>query len=431
MGQLSAAGKRGAESLHRQVAVAVAPAQLAQLAVRVENLGHIRAAYGEGAVDAAHVECVRLTRTFLAGRGIVSPHEVGRFGALAWTVGSNADSVNTKPAVQAGALMRTLAKSPICFADQVFHVAPSAACVPTAFADAVDGTASQTSSLPDRPFDGESAGHGDDWGLEYRRDMHAAATLFEAMSNDRIEIAWQPVQCPTDPDQILYIEGRLRLVDPDCEISTVASLLAAAERLGLVRALDDYAVARVISELETDPDVKLGINISSQSAKFDEWWLDTIERLKRRPDVASRLIIEITEAAQPSIPSHVSRFADEVRKLGCRIALNDFGAGHASIRHLLALRPDIVKVGGFFLTKAGNSERDETAFRHLVGLVKSLVPIVVVEGVDTAALGHLASDAGADCAQGVLSGAWTVIRPWRIGRRRPVFAESATSSIAN
>jgi len=432
MGQLSAAGERGAKSLHRQVAAAVAPAQLIQLSVRVENLAHIRAAYGEGAADAAHVECVRLTRNFLGGQGIVSPNEVGRFGTLAWAVGSNSNCANMKPAEQAHALVLALATNPVRFADQIFHVVPTVACVPIALNDADDGAVSQTSNVhSDRSFDGESAGYGEDWGFRYRRDMREACTLLRALSNDRIEIAWQPVQSSADPDQTLYFEGQLRLIGPACEISSVGSLLAAAERLGLIRALDGHAVSQAISELEKNPDVNLGINISSQSARFDEWWLDAAERLEGRPDIASRLIIEITEGARPTAPSHVSRFADEVRKLGCRIALNGFGTGHASIRHLLALRPDIVKVDGFFLARASNSERDETAFRHLVGLVKSLAPIVVVEGVDTAALSRLASDAGADCAQGASCGPWTIIRPWRVDGRLGGCAASTMSSARN
>ena len=63
--------------------------------------------------------------------------------------------------------------------------------------------------------------------------------------------------------------------------------------------------------------------------------------LRKRPELAHRLVVEITETAALDDLDELARFVETLRHAGCRVALDDFGAGHTSLRHLQVLAVDI------------------------------------------------------------------------------------------
>ena len=83
--------------------------------------------------------------------------------------------------------------------------------------------------------------------------------------------------------------------------------------------------------------------------------------LRANAGAAERLIIEITETAAIQDVDDARGFVARVKDLGCRIAIDDFGAGHTSFRNLRKLGVDIVKIDGAFVQNIVNSE-DDRAF---------------------------------------------------------------------
>lgn len=86
-------------------------------------------------------------------------------------------------------------------------------------------------------------------------------------------------------------------------------------------------VSSVIDRLALDETLTLGCNISAQSALISQSWEAIFDRLERLPGVADRLVIEITETA-PVVPSQGRGFSRRLNSLGCRLAIDDFGAGY-------------------------------------------------------------------------------------------------------
>lgn len=210
--------------------------------------------------------------------------------------------------------------------------------------------------------------------------------------------------------EVLYCEALLRQVHREPTTSAPSDAIQALEHLGLARELGAHVLTKVLDQLEADSSIFFGANISARSAILDHWWLEIERRLKGRPDLARRLIIEITETVGIS-PVHAVAFVDHMRGLGCRIALDDFGTGFASIRELLALPLDIVKIPSFFVRQAPMSKRGEKIFMHIIGLARALTPLVVVEGVETDDQCKLTESAGAPWLQGYRSGCPTMGRP--------------------
>src|SRR5262249_25228497 len=142
-----------------------------------------------------------------------------------------------------------------------------------------------------------------------------------------IELFCQPVCSVGDLGEVRYFECLARLLREDRQtLVCPGHFIPSLERLGMMQCLDRHVVTRVFELLKMHTNVHLGVNISAQSAVEDEWWESTLLDLATMPDVAQRLVIEITETA----PLHAATghaFVKRLRKLGCCVAIDDFGAG--------------------------------------------------------------------------------------------------------
>jgi len=146
--------------------------------------------------------------------------------------------------------------------------------------------------------------------------------------------------------------------------------------------------------------MNLSINLSGMTA-VDPVWLRTLdERLHGRRDLASRLILEITETVALDDVDEASRFVSSLRNFGCRVALDDFGAGFTSFRHLRALNVAIVKIDGSFIRDITNSPENLLFVRTLVNLAKGIGLQCVAEWVETAEEAELLKAEGVDMLQG-------------------------------
>ncbi len=115
-------------------------------------------------------------------------------------------------------------------------------------------------------------------------------------------------------------------------------------------------------------DLRASLNVSPASTTDPDWWARLGALLRSIRDVAPRLIVEITEMAAIHDIDDARGFVTRVKDLGCRIAIDDFGAGYTSFRNLRKLGVDIVKIDGAFVQNLTRSEDDRTFVRTLIEL---------------------------------------------------------------
>jgi EAL domain-containing protein (putative c-di-GMP-specific phosphodiesterase class I) len=111
-----------------------------------------------------------------------------------------------------------------------------------------------------------------------------------------------------------------------------------------------------------------------------------------------------------------------VKYLGCRIAIDDFGAGHTSFRNLRKLGVDIVKIDGAFVQNMMKSSDDRAFVHTLVDLARRLGLKTVAEWVQDEEAAALLAEWGADYLQGALIGLATAERPWAADNDRAASA---------
>jgi EAL domain-containing protein (putative c-di-GMP-specific phosphodiesterase class I) len=182
--------------------------------------------------------------------------------------------------------------------------------------------------------------------------------------------------------------------------------------MGLMRLVDRRVLDLGVSVLKENPEINLSINVSGMTAVDPVWLRQLRAHLEARPDVASRLILEITETVALDDIADSSRFVRSVNEFGCRVALDDFGAGYTSFRHLRGLDVDLVKIDGSFVRDLPTNQDNQLFVRTLIQLAKGIGLKTVAEWVETEEEAELLRRAGIDFLQGWHYGKPVIELPW-------------------
>ena len=244
-----------------------------------------------------------------------------------------------------------------------------------------------------------------------RRNQAIVASVEKALRQERLLLAFQPVVC-AETGRTDYFECLLRMRDEERGLVACGQLIEAIEQVGLVGVIDRHVVRKVADELQAHAEVRLGLNVSGLTACDREWLRSVIALLRRQPDLARRLVIEITETATLDNLAESVRFVDALRDIGCRVALDDFGAGHTSLRHLQILAVDTVKIDGSLVRSLPLGLENRVFLRHLLGLARGFGLRTVGECVETAEEAALLRAEGIGFLQGFHCGRPTIERCW-------------------
>ncbi|HXL67012.1 MAG TPA: bifunctional diguanylate cyclase/phosphodiesterase [Xanthobacteraceae bacterium] len=244
-----------------------------------------------------------------------------------------------------------------------------------------------------------------------RENVRATDEIVAALNERRIFIAYEPVVTARDRRPAFY-ECLMRVHRADGGMLGANEIVPVAERLGLVRLLDHRVLELVIEEMAAAPLLQASVNASPGSTTDPDWWAGLESLLRAHSGIAERLIIEITESAVISDVDYTRGFVARAKDLGCRIAIDDFGAGFTSFRNLRKLGVDVVKIDGAFVQNMLRSDDDRAFVRTLVELGQRLNLVTVAEWVQDERAAKLLEEWGCNYLQGALVGLATTERPW-------------------
>ena len=192
----------------------------------------------------------------------------------------------------------------------------------------------------------------------------------------KLEMVFQPV-FELGAGGVVAFEALARFpAHPD---RTTEECFAAAAGAGESVALELAAVRAALEHLHELPDgVLLSVNVSAEAAV-------TAQFHELAAPVANRLIIELTEHEPVHDYRRVAAALSELRNRGARLAIDDVGAGYASLRHILQLAPDIVKLD-LSLTREIESDSSRRALTTaLVGFAEVIGSTIAAEGIESEA----------------------------------------------
>jgi diguanylate cyclase (GGDEF)-like protein len=236
-----------------------------------------------------------------------------------------------------------------------------------------------------------------------QRNVAIVDEVIAALEAGRMRLALQPMIGSRSGKAEIY-ECLLRMERSTGELVSAGEFIEIAEQLGLSRLIDKRTLEMAIALLKKHPELTLSVNVSSLTAHEPDW-LAMLRRLTENDtSLLRRLIVEITETSVIIDMDLMKSFVDTLREMGCRIAIDDFGAGYTSFKNLKALKVDMVKIDGAFVKDLMVDKADQAFIRTMVDLARNFELETVAEWVGDEQSVQFLSQAGIDYLQGFYFG---------------------------
>lgn len=245
-----------------------------------------------------------------------------------------------------------------------------------------------------------------------RANIAVGERVMKALDDGRIVLAYQPV-VESRTRKTSYYETLIRMIDEEGNVVSAGQFIPIVEKLGMIRPLDLRALELAVADLKAHPSVRLAVNVSSLTVTDPAWLRTLMSLIKGQSGIANRLTIEITETAALEDFEVTSRFVSSVRDLGCKVALDDFGSGYTSFRHMKSLTVDVVKIDGAFVSNVATNRENQMFIRTLLGLADGFGLQTVAECIENEDEARILIEEGADFLQGWYFGKPTVNPDWR------------------
>ncbi|HEY8576352.1 MAG TPA: EAL domain-containing protein [Devosia sp.] len=241
------------------------------------------------------------------------------------------------------------------------------------------------------------------------RDLRAALMMNE------LELFYQPV---FNADmQIKSYEALVRWRHQVRGMISPAQFVPIAEESDLIDKLGDWVLRRACLDLGSLGEKPVAINVSPMQLRhrdFAERFAETLREMSADP---RRLVVEITETVPLNAQATELANLAALRKLGVRVAIDDFGAGYASLQYLRGFAFDIIKIDRSYVANLGESRIDGMIVSAICDIARSLPVEVIAEGIETQLQLEQLRLAGCTGFQGYLLG-----RPERLIRPEAVAA---------
>jgi diguanylate cyclase (GGDEF)-like protein len=225
--------------------------------------------------------------------------------------------------------------------------------------------------------------------------------LKRALDEDALEVHYQPI-VSAEGSQIIGVEALLRWAHPTRGNIPPMVFVSVAEQTGIMGRLGEYVLYRALNDAKRWPNLYVAVNLSPIQLKDRALFALVSAMLEETGIEGSRLVLEITEGMLIDNPEESRRRLEEIRELGVRVALDDFGSGYSSLSYLQRLPFDKLKIDGSFVAPLGKSENSGFIIQAIVALGRALNLSVLVEGVETEEQRVLLRLAGCNEMQGFL-----------------------------
>ncbi len=383
--------------------------------VGIDNLGVINESYGYAAADEVIVEICKRISSVTGQYGVVGRVAGNKFGVvLPGCVKMAMPNVATRLLhavrgnfidTEAGPVSATISAGCLSIDETVPTVINAMSKAEEALTQAKDGR--HDNFVIFEPSAMKES--------QRRNTASMGETLISALNDRRLVLAYQPI-VNAESGEADHYECLLRLLREDGELLSAGAFIPVAEKLGFVRLIDQRVLELVAEALLSSDKARLSVNVSGMTTADTNWIKDLSHFLRSKPEAAERLVVEITETVAIDDIEESAKFVSAVKDLGCKVAIDDFGAGYTSFRNLKALDVDMVKIDGSFI-KGLSENRDNQFFaRTLVELARNFRLATVAEWVGGDVDMNLLRTYGVDYFQGFHLGAPSVNTPWQASK---------------
>jgi len=235
--------------------------------------------------------------------------------------------------------------------------------------------------------------------------VHWARELREVLDENRVMLCSQPVVRLADRTAVHH-EILVRILDRNGGMVLPGQFIEVAESLGMAQEIDLRVVSKVIDVIK-GPEfrgrkTRFFVNLSRTSIS-DPHWVRRFQNMLATASIDhSPLVFEITETAAMSSVDVTQEFIAQMKGMGCRFALDDFGAGFSSFYFLKRFDVDYLKIDGSFVRELASDNASRLFVRALCDVARGLNKQVVAEWVEDQAVMDILVEMGVQYGQGFL-----------------------------
>lgn len=226
--------------------------------------------------------------------------------------------------------------------------------------------------------------------------------LRQAIENNELRLEYQP-KLDLRTGTVAGLEALVRWQHPRRGLLGPGEFIPMAESTGLIHPLTDWVFTEALNQWacwsHTTAHLDLAVNVSVRSL-LDRGFFHRLRQRLGHSGIAGHLILEVTETSVMLDPDQTARTLADVRKLGVRISMDDFGAGYSSLTQLRQLPVDELKIDKMLMRDVATSDLDAALVETIIRLGHRLGLKVVAEGIEDAGTLAAVRELGCDQAQG-------------------------------
>lgn len=232
---------------------------------------------------------------------------------------------------------------------------------------------------------------------QYQNNMEWTKKLNWAIENDRIVPFFQPI-FDNKTNKIASAECLIRLIDNDDKIIGPYHFLTIAKKSKMYSKLTKIMIQKSCQYFE-HLNCDFSINLSVEDI-LDEDIVKYISYSIKKFNVTNKIIFELLETEEIENYEEVSAFINEMKSIGCRIAIDDFGSGYSNFEYLLKLNIDYIKIDGSLIKNLDTDANAQIVAETLVSFAKKLNIKVIAEYVHNEAVLQKVKELDIDRSQG-------------------------------
>ena len=233
--------------------------------------------------------------------------------------------------------------------------------------------------------------------IEIQQNILMVQKIKKCLLNDNVTLLFQPL-VDLKTKQIVKYEGLVRLKDDD-EFISPYYFLALSKKAKLYTQITHEVIRKALEIIKVD-NIDLSINLSIEDIYHNETQKFIMDMLADDLEISKRLTFELLESDEIKDFKKVQRFIKNVKKYGCKIAIDDFGSGYSNYAYLIELDADILKIDGSLIKNLDKSENNQLVVKSIVEFAKLANIKTVAEFVENEEIESIIQHLGIDYGQG-------------------------------
>ena len=232
---------------------------------------------------------------------------------------------------------------------------------------------------------------------EYENNMFWTKQLKSAFAKDNIEVYFQPL-IDNKTLKVDKYECLVRLIDDEGKVVAPFFFLDISKKSNQYTKLTKVVIEKSFKKFE-HLDFEFSVNISYEDIENPDF-LDFIKDMLKKYNVSKKVVFEILEDENIKDYDLLILFVDQIKALGCKVAIDDFGSGYSNFEHILKMNIDYLKIDASLIKNIATDENSYKITKTIVEFAKNLNLKTIAEYVENKEIFDLTKELGVNYSQG-------------------------------